>query len=233
MIKYESKSTNETERVWNLGLLVKCTLESHFERHFKFCSYLVAKSSVVWLTYQSFQEKKKASDEPIYVGKGFSKPGKGQDQHQNTGWVVACLELFLSYKAWGISQASWGLIQSCNILNQWLLCWVKPSFYICKASKPSSLQLCGSKPTLSMMLKLQQQHCWMFWSRYSARTRLNKGTIRGLTIKQTSFYLIAALALSRLIKLKVVVQASAPNVWEIHWIKSLIWANTCGVLCCN
>lgn len=119
-IKYESKSTNETERAWNLGLLVQCTLENHFERHFKFCCYLLAKSSVVWLTYQSFQaEKKKASDQPIYVGKSFSKQlHRGQDQHLNTGWVVTFLELFLSLKAWGISHASWGLIQSCNILNQ-------------------------------------------------------------------------------------------------------------------
>jgi len=118
-IEFEGKPTNETERAWNLGLLVKCTLKSHFERHSKICSYLVAKSSVVWPTYQSSpQEKKKSSDESIYAGKGLSTQlHRGQDQHLNTGWVVTFLELFLSWEAWRISQASWGLIQSCNILN--------------------------------------------------------------------------------------------------------------------
>lgn len=34
-------------------------LKGHFERYYKICSYLLAKSSVVWPTYQSFLEKKK------------------------------------------------------------------------------------------------------------------------------------------------------------------------------
>lgn len=53
-INSEGKPTDETERAWNVGLLVKCMLKSHFERHPKICSYLVAKSSVVWPTYQNF-----------------------------------------------------------------------------------------------------------------------------------------------------------------------------------
>lgn len=40
-IKYEGKPTNETERAWNLGLLVKCMLKSHFEGILKFALILL------------------------------------------------------------------------------------------------------------------------------------------------------------------------------------------------
>lgn len=90
-IKYEGKSTNETERAWNLGLLVKCMLKSHFERHSKLRSYLVAKSSVVWPTYQSFpQEKKKKSFRWIYLRRKRSFKTTAQGPGSTSEHELSC-----------------------------------------------------------------------------------------------------------------------------------------------
>lgn len=89
-IKNEGKSTNETERAWNLGLLVKCMLKSHFERHSKLCSYLVAKSSVVWPTYQSFPQEKKKSFRWIYLRRKRSFKTTAQGPGSTSEHELSC-----------------------------------------------------------------------------------------------------------------------------------------------